>query len=657
LRRRQCCRAPLLSDHADPALATVCQDCNDCGIDRRMPHCPVEYTDEPAEHKMYAPRGDSNQEALVTVKCTRAEFMAQLKKIYNLWLPHHWVKTWCDHQRHLTYSTCGFDEACISTDFSAVYDHKAFATKCCEQPHHSNMDVFVITYFREEDGKRVACTEVVRVISEAKGGTHFHNVALKQIVEYLKTIIPSLKRVYTFTDGCKGQYKGRKNFARIAEFPSQHNGIELVHRFSASHHFKGPHDQYGKDAKALTRTAEKNKKRRLPFTYDWYDFLATEMASPLKKARSMRQAVDEMQASEQAIAAAREEEARLSAVAAKQKLVRVRLNVGGSGGVQLGLHIPKQVRERAAVKRALAQDTQGLAKRQRRMERAKRQRTILELGEGNEVTGADVKQRIETSGAAVNGIFSAHAYHWLFYGQAGSGLTEGVPFGQKCGPGECHRILDDALEGEADAVPNSDSMYEFAGINPRAAEGELHHKCYPCHCTVCRAQPSLSIEFVGCPNRSQTGCWRRGPCHRSYGAVQRMQKVREEEKVFGQKIKRDELLAAAADPNWRGRGGRPYWLLRACSRPYVLRKGIKSKQKGVPGIRANTLVVKAQWYDATDSTGRRYKLLPEVVHVTVRSIIQELELQFMRGGSTSGDSVFPDESHARIMSHNLANYT
>ena len=40
------------------------------------------------------------------------------------------------------------------------------------------------------------------MISEAKGGTQFHNVALKQIVEYLKTIIPSLKRVYTFTDGC-----------------------------------------------------------------------------------------------------------------------------------------------------------------------------------------------------------------------------------------------------------------------------------------------------------------------------------------------------------------------------------------------------------------------------------------------------------------------
>ena len=67
------------------------------------------------------------------------------------------------------------------TDFSAVYDHKAFASRCCEQPHHSNMDVFVISYVQVEDGKRVVETEVVRVISEAKGNAQFHNTALKQV--------------------------------------------------------------------------------------------------------------------------------------------------------------------------------------------------------------------------------------------------------------------------------------------------------------------------------------------------------------------------------------------------------------------------------------------------------------------------------------------
>eukprot|EP00966_Prymnesium_polylepis_P104551 2421819-Prymnesium_polylepis.1 len=92
---------------------------------------------------------------LTTVECTRAQFMAQLKKMYELWLPHHWIKVWCEHQRQLTYATFGPDEACVMTDFSAVYDHKAFASKCCEQPHHSNMDVSVVSYAEMEGGSRI----------------------------------------------------------------------------------------------------------------------------------------------------------------------------------------------------------------------------------------------------------------------------------------------------------------------------------------------------------------------------------------------------------------------------------------------------------------------------------------------------------------------
>eukprot|EP00966_Prymnesium_polylepis_P315257 7284325-Prymnesium_polylepis.1 len=100
-------------------------------------------------------------------------------------------------------------------------------------------------------------------------------------------------------------------------------------------------------------------------------------------------------------------------------------------------------------------------------------------------------------------------------------------------------------------------------------------------------------------------------CHRTYGAVQREEKARADAKEFGKKIVLNELLAAAADPNWAHLGGRKYWLLRARSKAYVTRTGYKSKHKGVPGIRKGTLVVKAQWYDATDTTRRKYKLLPE----------------------------------------------
>ena len=78
-------------------------------------------------------------------------------------------------------------------------------------------------------------------------------------------------------------------------------------------------------------------------------------------------------------------------------------------------------------------------------------------------------------------------------------------------------------------------------------------------------------------------------------------------------------------------------------------------------------MIKAQWYVSTsDMYGiRKYKLLPEVVHVEVRTIIQERAgwpeseagpLDFMRGGSLSGDSTFGEDMHARIMRHNFANY-
>ena len=66
----------------------------------------------------------------------------------------------------------------------------------------------------------------------------------------------------------------------IAQFPSRHHGVELVHRFAASHHFKGPHDAYGKDAKHLGRTAERHGKARLATTHNIYYFCATTLPHP-----------------------------------------------------------------------------------------------------------------------------------------------------------------------------------------------------------------------------------------------------------------------------------------------------------------------------------------------------------------------------------------
>eukprot|EP00966_Prymnesium_polylepis_P217687 5038058-Prymnesium_polylepis.1 len=155
------------------------------------------------------------------------------------------------------------------------------------------------------------------------------------------------------------------------------------------------------------------------------------------------------------------------------------------------------------------------------VKRTSQKRKILEIGEGDEATDANAKERLATRSTEVNGMFTAGAYHWLFYGKAGVGLQEGVPFGQKCASGQCHKILNPSLEGDAGEVKGSDSMYAFAGINSNGDEGELYTMCYPCHCVACRAQGSPNDEFVGCPNRDQVGVWQRRTCQRSFGAVQR----------------------------------------------------------------------------------------------------------------------------------------
>ena len=60
--------------------------------------------------------------------------MERLGKLFADWSPHDWTDRWATHARHLTYATFGETEMCISTDFSAQYEHKAHSTRTCEHP-------------------------------------------------------------------------------------------------------------------------------------------------------------------------------------------------------------------------------------------------------------------------------------------------------------------------------------------------------------------------------------------------------------------------------------------------------------------------------------------------------------------------------------------
>jgi len=205
----------------------ACSNCTECSWESSMPHCPIEWDDsKPATYKAYRPRltpdGNSCENELAEIRTTRKGLMEHLKRQYNNVDPHLFIEEWTSHTRHLVYSILTLFQLAICTDFSAAYEHKAAWTSTCEHPPRSNMDVFVVTRVVMVNGERIYITDVWRIFSAAKGSAGFHNRCLSLIVEYYRHIM-ELMLVWVFTDGCRGQYKGKRNFRRISTFAHEHS--------------------------------------------------------------------------------------------------------------------------------------------------------------------------------------------------------------------------------------------------------------------------------------------------------------------------------------------------------------------------------------------------------------------------------------------------
>ena len=64
------------------------------------------------------------------------------------------------------------------------------------------------------------------------------------------------------TDGCGGQYYGRKNFWGMTELPARLH-VKVQHSIAVRADFKGPHDAFGGSCKRIFRRAETNGTRLL----------------------------------------------------------------------------------------------------------------------------------------------------------------------------------------------------------------------------------------------------------------------------------------------------------------------------------------------------------------------------------------------------------
>ena len=108
---------------------------------------------------------------------------------------------------------------------------------------------------------------------------------------YLLELKLDLELVLAITDGCAGQYKGKRWYRRIAEFHVKH-GVRMCHIYHATAHGKGFHDALGKLIGRLLAQAEDLDQERVATSLQLYDLARGTYHGPVAKPGHGMQAIN-----------------------------------------------------------------------------------------------------------------------------------------------------------------------------------------------------------------------------------------------------------------------------------------------------------------------------------------------------------------------------
>ena len=106
-----------------------------------------------------------------------------------------------------------------------------------------------------------------------------HQVTIT-VVSYLKSLIPDIKLIRYFSDGCSGQYKNCKNFYNACMHEKEH-GIKCTWEFFATSHGKNSCDGIGGAVKRTVRTAslQRTVTDQILNVTDMFQFCQSKMLS------------------------------------------------------------------------------------------------------------------------------------------------------------------------------------------------------------------------------------------------------------------------------------------------------------------------------------------------------------------------------------------
>ena len=145
----------------------------------------------------------------------------------------------------------GENEAILSVDFSKNYENKQKHEIQSAYFGHEAFTLFTAAcYFKSNTEQGIETDKdsrlyVLPLVVVSNQTIHERNIAFacnNKVIKIMQRYMPSLKRVYIWSDGCSSQFRSQFVFRSLLYYP---DNLKITWDYGEAHHFKGPHDGIG----------------------------------------------------------------------------------------------------------------------------------------------------------------------------------------------------------------------------------------------------------------------------------------------------------------------------------------------------------------------------------------------------------------------------
>ena len=278
LRSHVLCPKPAGSD--SHKLECVTNNCSECRNWKRAKvlHCQcensttakVKYKDYDQETHKYTKEEDGEsieKEKTRTVlrqkEASAAEFMDLFRKVSVDFFEHSHVAWWNGTQFDLLLQSLPEGHIAIVEDFQMNYTHShnnAIQGEHWDQWQTTLFPAVVYRRIKDEatgELKTVAEAHVFMSPDRKHDNCFVQHANEKMISHYKAEMGDDLKGIHIWSDGCKAQFKLKKQYYWLTEAEARYN-LKIEHCFFQSCHGKGQSDSLGALVKSALRRAERN---------------------------------------------------------------------------------------------------------------------------------------------------------------------------------------------------------------------------------------------------------------------------------------------------------------------------------------------------------------------------------------------------------------